>query len=66
MNSNNIPYMNSGYEVPESEHYVKQQMNRTKKPSSYINLTESEIVNYAALQHADVSKNNYKQLKLNS
>ena len=66
VNSKIIPYMNIGYEVPESSHYVKQQMNRTKKLSSYINLTESEIVNYAALQHADASKNNYEQLKLNS
>ena len=66
VNSNYIPYMNIGYEVPESSRYVNQQMNRTNKPSSYINLSESEIGSYAALQHADASKSNYKQLKLKS
>ena len=58
--------MNIGYEVPESSHYLNQQMNRTNKPSSYINLTESEIGSYAALKQADASKNNYEQLKLKS
>ena len=66
VNSNYIPYMNIGYEVPESSRYVNQEMNRTNKPSSYINLSESEIGSYAALQHADASKSNYKQLKLKS
>ena len=66
VNSSNLPYMNVEYEVPKSSHYVNQQMNRTNKPSSYINLTESKIGSYAALQHTDLSKNSYEQLKLNS
>ena len=65
VNSNNLPYMNVGYEVPKSSHYVNQLMNRTNIPSSNINITESEIGSYAALQHTDLSKNNYEQLKLN-
>ena len=66
VNSNNLPYMNVGYEVPKSSHYVNQQTNCTNKLSSYMNLTESEIGSYAALQHTDLSENNYEQLKLNS
>ena len=31
-----------------------------------MNLTESEIGSYAALQHTDLSENNYEQLNLNS
>ena len=58
--------MNVGYEVPKSSHYVNQQTNRTNKLSSYMNLTESEIGSYAALQHTDLSENNYEQLNLNS
>ena len=65
VNSNNLPYMNVGDEVLKSSHYVNQQINRTNKPSSYINLKESQIGSYAALQHTDLSKNNYEQLKLN-
>lgn len=66
VNSNNLSYMNVGYEVPKSSHYVNQQTNRTNKLSSYMNLTESEIGSYAALQHTDLSENNYEQLNLNS
>ena len=54
------------YEAPKSSNYVNLQMNRTNKPSTDINLTESEIGSYAALQHNDLSQNNYEQLKLNS
>lgn len=66
VNSNNLTCMNVGYEVPKSSHYVNQQMNRPDKPSSYINLTESKIGSYAALQHTYLSNNNYEQLKHNS
>ena len=63
---NNLTCMNVGYEVPKSSYYVNQQINRTDKPSSYINLTESTMGTYAALQHTDLSNNNYEQLKHNS
>ena len=66
VNSNSLPCINVGYEAPKSSHYVNQQVNRTNKPSTDINLTESEIGSYAALQHNDLSRNNYEQLKLNS
>ena len=66
VNSNNSLYMNVGDEVPKSSHYVNQQTNCTNKLSSYVNLTESEIGSYTALQHTDLSKKNYEQLKLNS
>ena len=66
VNSNNFECMNVGNEVPKSSHYVNQLLNRTNELSSYINITESEIGSYAALQHTDLSKSNCEQLKVSS
>ena len=66
VDSNNLPCMNIGNKLTKSSYDVNQQINGTRKQSSYTNLTESEIGTYAALQTTDLSKNNYEQLKLNS
>lgn len=65
VNSNSLSCINGEYEAPKSSNYVNLQMNRTNKPSTDINLTESEIGSYAALQRNELSKNNYEDLKLN-
>ena len=41
VDSNNFTCMKIGSKVPNSSHYVNQQINRTNKPSSNVNLTES-------------------------
>lgn len=41
VNTNNLPYVNLGYEAPKSSHYVNQQIIFTNKPYNYIDITES-------------------------
>ena len=44
------------YEAPKSSNYVNLQMNRTNKPSTDINLTESEIGSYAVSTFGHLDK----------